>query len=98
MEVQQKQEEGRGAFFIESMNKIMAELVYTIRNENVMRIEHTEVDDALKGKNIGKQLVEKAIDFARQNHYKINPRCPFARAIMEKRKAELADVLIIKED
>ena len=94
MDIKHKTDGQRGFFYIEDMNKVMAELVYSLRHENVMRIEHTEVDDALKGKNTGKQLVNKAIEFARINQYKIVPRCPFARAIMEKRKEELKDVLI----
>ena len=96
MEILQKTGEKTGAFYIRE-EKILAELVYSIQPENVMLIEHTEVDETLKGLHIGKQLVDRAIEFARSNKYTINPRCAFARAVMEKRKGELADVLITRQ-
>ncbi len=58
-----------------------------------MIINHTEVDDSLKGKNVGYQLVNAAAGFARLNHLKNFPLCPFANAVMKKKKAEYADVL-----
>jgi len=55
-------------------------------NENLMIINHTDVDELLKGKNIGNQLVNMAADFARAHHYKIFTLCPFANAVMKKRQ------------
>jgi uncharacterized protein len=55
-------------------------------------IEHTEVSDILRGKNIGKQLVTGAVAYARKNNLKIVPLCPFAKSVFEKVK-EFQDVL-----
>jgi predicted GNAT family acetyltransferase len=57
-----------------------------------MIIEHTEVDDVLRGKNIGFELVHKAVEHARMHGQKVAPVCPFAKAIFDK-KPELRDVL-----
>jgi hypothetical protein len=57
-----------------------------------MIIEHTEVNDELKGQNVGFQLVKTAVEFARANNIKIIPLCPFANSVF-KRKPEFADVL-----
>jgi predicted GNAT family acetyltransferase len=57
-----------------------------------MMIEHTEVDEELRGGNLGYELVQKAVDFARSHHYTIIPLCQFARAVLEK-KPEFRDVL-----
>lgn len=60
---------------------------------NLLIINHTEVNEILKGKNIGNQLVNTVAEFTLTNHYKIFPMWPFANAVMKKRKAEFADVL-----
>ena len=93
MEIKQEQNESKGVFYMEQDGKRLAELAYSMANNNLMIINHTEVNEILKGKNVGNQLVNAAADFARTNHYKILPLCPFANAVMKKRKAEFADVL-----
>ena len=57
-----------------------------------MIIEHAGVSDALRGKNVGYQLVRTAVEYARANNIKIIPLCPFARSVFDK-KPEFADVL-----
>lgn len=93
MEIKQEQNGTKGVFYVDQEGKRLAELEYSMANNNLMIINHTEVDEILKGKNVGNQLVNTAADFARSNHYKIFPLCPFANAVMKKRKAEFADVL-----
>ena len=93
MEILQSREDKNGSFYIQK-ETLLAELTYSFPQEKVMRIDHTEVDESLKGLDIGKQLVERAIEFAREKSYKIIPRCSFAKAVMEKRKEEFSDVLM----
>lgn len=57
-----------------------------------MIIEHTEVRDELRGKNVGNQLVDKAVEYARTHSLKIIPLCSFANAVFKK-KPEYADLL-----
>ena len=57
-----------------------------------MMIEHTEVSEALKGQNIGYQLVQAAVDYARQHQIKITPMCTFAHSVFKK-KPDFGDVL-----
>lgn len=58
-----------------------------------MIIDHTEVSDELRGKNVGYQLVHTAVEYARANHIKIIPLCPFAKSVFDKKAAEYGDVL-----
>ncbi len=93
MLIQHKQTETRGVFFIPGEeDDFLAELIYMKKEPDTMIIEHTEVDDELKGQNVGYQLVYTAIEYARAHKLKIIPMCPFARAIIEK-KPEFKDVL-----
>lgn len=92
MLIQHKKVGGKGLFFVEQDGNLLAELAYTMPAENKMIIEHTEVSEELAGKNVGKQLVHTAVEYARTHHMKIIPLCPFANAVFKKTK-EYADVL-----
>lgn len=92
MLIQHNEDGDRGVFFIEDESKArVAELTY-LEKKGVLIIDHTEVDDSLRGKNIGYQLVEAAVAHARENSLKIRPLCPFAKAVIDKRP-EMQDVL-----
>ena len=82
----------KGMFYVEIDGNILAEMVYTMPSSTKMIIEHTEVSDELRGKNVGYQLVKTAVDYARQHNIKIIPLCPFAKSVFD-RKAEMRDVL-----
>ncbi|MFN4085315.1 MAG: GNAT family N-acetyltransferase [Spirosomataceae bacterium] len=92
MEILQENNETKGRFFIEMDGKIEAEMTYTWAGANRFIIDHTEVNDVLKGQNAGKQMVLKAVDYARQNQIKILPLCPFALSVFQK-MPEIRDVL-----
>ena len=92
MLIQNKKVGSKGMFYIEQDGKILAEMVYTMPSPEKMIIEHTEVDDALRGKNVGKQLVHHMVEFVRANNIKVIPLCPFTNSVF-KRTPAYADVL-----
>ena len=92
MLIQHKQVGSKGMFFVSGDDNVLAEMVYTMPSPDKMIIEHTEVSDELQGKNVGYQLVNTAIEYARTHHIKIIPLCPFANSVFKK-KPEFADVL-----
>lgn len=92
MLIQHRQIKGKGLFFIEVDGNILAEMVYTMAAPDKMIIEHTEVSDELRGKDVGNQLVHTAVEYARAKNIKIIPLCPFASSVFKK-KPEYADVL-----
>jgi predicted GNAT family acetyltransferase len=83
MNVKQKDNKEKGMFFIEMDNKMVAELTYIWENKNKIIIDHTEVDPILQGKGVGKLLVAKAVEFARENNIEIILLCPFAKRIIQ---------------
>ena len=91
MKINNKQTGNEGVFYIDKGGYQLAEMTYTL-SEGVMIIDHTEVDESLRGQNVGNELVMHAVEFAREKHLKIVPQCSFARSVFEKQK-ELADVL-----
>ncbi|MHB1148736.1 MAG: GNAT family N-acetyltransferase [Lutibacter sp.] len=84
MEIQHKDNDKKGVFFIEQNGEIVAEMTYVWTGKTGIIIDHTEVDKKLKGQGAGKKLVIKAIEFAREKGLKIMPICPFAKSIFDK--------------
>lgn len=92
MEVKQKDDGKNGMFYVEQEGKVLAQMTYVWTGAERIIIDHTEVDDALRGQSAGKQLVAKAVEFAREKSLKIIPLCPFAKSVFDK-VAEYRDVL-----
>ncbi len=94
MQILHEQKGNKGMFYIEDPadQDIQAEMVYVMTTPNEMIIQHTEVDEVLRGQNIGYQLVQHAVNYARQHNIKIVPVCAFTRSVFD-RKPEFADVL-----
>lgn len=93
MQIQQRDTETKGAFFVEEDGKRVAEMSYVHAGPGKIIIDHTEVHSSQEGKGLGKQLLNAAVKFARENNLKIVPVCPFARAVMEKTPEKYADVM-----
>jgi len=84
MDIKHQQGETKGLFFIEQNSEKVGELEYSMAGKERMIISHTEVSDTLKGQGAGKQLVQAAVDYARQHHLKVMPLCPFANAVFHR--------------
>ena len=91
MEIKNEVLEGTGRFYIEKDNETIAEMDYQFPDENTLLIVHTEVDETLEGKGIGKQLVAAAVDYARKHSLRLTSTCPLAKKVLDRTK-EFADV------
>jgi uncharacterized protein len=92
MEILQEDNGLKGKFYILDNSVEQAAMTYTWAGSDRFIIDHTEVSAALKGKNAGKQMVMKAVAFAREKGVKIIPLCPFANSVFNK-MPEIRDVL-----
>ena len=90
----QHSEGPQGAFYIEADGRRVAELTYTLPGPGKMSVNHTEVDKSLEGKGIARRLVDEAVNYARTQHRKIIPVCPYVHAVMMKNKDKFADLLL----
>jgi len=91
MVVSHERQGHRGAFVIEEDGKRLAEMTYTVAGTRVI-IDHTSIDDALRGTGAGRQLVQAAVEWARAENQRLIPLCPFARSVFDK-TPEYRDVL-----
>lgn len=92
MDIQQKEGENKGSFFIEEDGEIKAEITYSKAGDTKIIIDHTEVAKEWRGEDIGRELVEHTIKYARENELSVIPLCPFAKSVIE-RDESLQDVL-----
>lgn len=92
MHVTHESDGKKGKFTLFENDRQAGFMTYTMANE-IMIIDHTEVDRAFEGKGLGKQLVEAGIEHARQNSLKIKPLCPFALKTMQRKGDEVKDIL-----
>ena len=92
MEIKHQENNNKGKFYYEVEGKQLAEMTYTYAGSDKIIIDHTEVDDSLRGQGVGYKLVEASVQFAREHKISVLPLCPFANAVFRKKK-EYSDVL-----
>lgn len=94
--IQQKETDGKGMFYIEKNGEMVAELTYTLQENNIMTLDHTETDSEFEGEGLASSLVEHSVNYARENDLKIDPLCKYAAAQF-KRHEEYREVQAIEE-
>ncbi|WP_436516644.1 GNAT family N-acetyltransferase [Ekhidna sp. To15] len=92
IEIENEEQESKGAYFIKKEGEKVAEMTYSIAGTDRIIIDHTEVDDSMRGTGVGEEMVRRAVDDARRKGISIVPLCPFARSVFNKNE-ELRDVL-----
>ncbi len=94
MEIKQRDNKVKGAFYIEIDGVKVAEMTYTHANPDKIIIDHTEVSETLKGQGVGYKLIDAAVAYLRVNNLKVIPLCPFADAVFKKKHDQYTDVLV----
>lgn len=92
MEISHERQGHRGAFVVNRDGARLAELSYTVAGSRVI-LDHTQVDDSLRGTGTGAKLVAAAVEWARAEKLSLLPLCPFARSVFDRTPA-YADVLV----
>ena len=64
-------------------NNELAYMKYDL-NDNILKIIHTYVSDALRGQGIAGKLINEVINICKENNYKIVPICSYAVKFFEK--------------
>lgn len=64
------------AFEYTQNGQVLAEIIWTQLGD-IMVIDHTFVDSSLRGQGIAKQLLARAVEYARENEYKIDAVCSY---------------------
>ncbi len=92
MEIQHEQFQNGGSFFVgASSDAAIAEMTYR-RIGPVRFVDHTWVDDVLRGQGVARKLLDALVADVRATHEQIIPLCPYVKSQFEK-DARLSDVL-----
>jgi len=92
LEIKQKDTETRGEFLAFFDGKQAGLMTYDWLSKDEFVIDHTQVEKEYNGRGFGKEMVYKAVEFARKKNVKIIPLCPFAKAMFDNNE-EIRDVL-----
>lgn len=82
--IHQQESGSKGSFYVEIDGQRKAEMTYSVADAERIIIDHTEVDDSLRGQKVGLQLVEFAVNYVRKKGIKLLPLCPFTKATLLK--------------
>lgn len=83
----------RGRFYLKEGEEYLAQMVYIWSGKDKIIVEHTEVDERLKGQSVGTQLLNELAKWVREQGIKVIPVCPFVKAVVEKKPDEYQDIL-----
>lgn len=92
IEIQHEEADRRGAFFFERDGVRLAQMTYSRVGEDLVIIDHTEVNDALKGLGVGRKLLDAAVAWARATKTRFEVTCPYAKSQFAK-DPSIRDVL-----
>jgi predicted GNAT family acetyltransferase len=92
MEILLKEQDAKGFATALVNEKKAGAMTYSIAGEQLIIIDHTEVAPEYNGLSLGKHMLYKIVEMARERNIKIIPLCPFAAA-MFKKADDIRDVL-----
>ena len=58
--------------------KVIAEVTFPKKSDLVIDLNHTFVDDSLRGQGVAGKLVRMVCEYASENNLKIKPTCSYA--------------------
>ncbi|HSP40596.1 MAG TPA: GNAT family N-acetyltransferase [Gillisia sp.] len=93
MDIENVDQETNGYFKAVIDGREAGKMTYSRSQNNQITIDHTEVNSEYQGKGVGKAMVEKSAEFARNENLKISPQCSYAKKVME-RSSDFDDVLV----
>jgi uncharacterized protein len=85
------EEGGRGAFFVERDDVRLAEMTYSRADEKLIIVDHTFVDERLRGLGVARKLLDALVAWARASGTQVMATCPYAKAQFEK-DASIRDI------
>lgn len=84
MEVFVKEKENSGYAIAREGEERAGAMTFRKPSEDHIIIDHTEVEPEYKGQGVGKKMLYKIVEWAREEGIKITPLCPFAAAMFKK--------------
>lgn len=71
-------------FLNNEAGELIAEVTFPLISEDTVNMDHTFVDDSLRGQGIAGKLVSLAVEQIRKDQKKVIPTCSYAKGWFEK--------------
>ncbi len=94
MRLRVEDEPDRGRYVVYADDRRAGRLTYR-RRDDVIALDHTEVDEDFEGEGVGSALVRRALDDARDAGLGVLPFCSFVRSYLERHPDDAA---LVPED
>ncbi len=91
-EIKREGDNQKGEFVIYENDKRAGRMTYEKEQENQIIVEHTNVEEEFGGRGLAGKLMDKMVEYARENNLKINPSCSYVQHKFKKDEA-IRDVL-----
>lgn len=91
-QIMEFQVEKNRIYALDASGKLLVEVTFPALEGNIVAIDHTFVDDTLRGKGIAGLLLQKTVEALRSTGRKARPTCSYAVSWFQKHP-EAADVL-----
>lgn len=93
LRVEVEEDGARGRFkLLGPEGQMLGQMTFSRARDDLIIIDHTEVDDSLQGKGGGSRLFKAMVAWARDTGTQIMSTCPFTNAMFE-RDPDSRDVL-----
>ena len=73
-------------YSLDNNKKVVAEITFDEIEKGIFNIDHTFVDESLRGQGIAGKLVEMAVEEIEKRGGKVEATCSYARKWLEKNK------------
>lgn len=88
---------GNNEFYIEESGQVIARIQFIpsgtdVNGRDLIIVNHTIVYDGNNGRGLGKRLVNRMAEYAKEENKYIIPVCPYAKSVLES-KEEFKSVL-----
>lgn len=92
MEILLKEHDTKGFAIAQEHEKRAGIMSYSIAGPKLIIIDHTVVEPGYQGKDVGRQMLYKIVEMAREKNSKIIPLCPYAASVFKKTE-DIQDLL-----
>ncbi|MCE7054212.1 N-acetyltransferase [Algoriphagus sp. AGSA1] len=92
MEILLKEEGAKGSATAKENGRSIGTMTYSIAGKELIIIDSTFVEPEYNGKGVGRKMLDKIVEMAREKKIRIIPLCPFAAAMFRK-SDDIRDVL-----
>ena len=82
---------GKGFFEITENGKRLGEMEVAVSG-NRLTVYHTEVAPEAEGRGLAKRMLESMVAYAREQHLKVIPLCPYVHAQFKRHPDDYADI------